>query len=248
MCVHHCTLAIQTSKDPNKGALTAHTKSLTRTRLHGTKPRAGGRQTSTVCGTRVRWFVTRASRGSGVRSSAGQLSAGSVGSGSAWEVGAFVGRDGCESCVLLCLCDPCVPCVSRLPPVSFYLSRLPPVSFYGKKTPGGAGTHTGHTRVTRAHTGTPHIQCRRTSQPSKPNDTRHTRTTTRRPKPWPSQQPQARSRPLPAADTEDFLPVLYTCVNRRLPLLGECPMGNLHKPRRRLQCRRSCSLTTASSR
>ena len=36
----------------------------------------------------------------------------------------------------------CIPCVSRLPPVSFYLpcvSRLPPVSFYRKRHRGAAG-------------------------------------------------------------------------------------------------------------
>ena len=38
-----------------------------------------------------------------------------------------------------------------------------------KKTPGGAGTHTGHTRDTHAHTRT-HGSHRRTSQPSKPNE------------------------------------------------------------------------------
>ena len=49
----------------------------------------------------------------------------------------------------------------------------------GKKTPGGAGTHTGHTRDTRAHTGTritqrdePHNQPNPTSYdtPSEPHD------------------------------------------------------------------------------
>ena len=52
----------------------------------------------------------------------------------------------------------------------------------GEKTPGVPG----HTRDTRAHTGT-RITVRRTSQPSKPTDTR--RTTTRRPNPRPTQQP-----------------------------------------------------------
>ena len=58
----------------------------------------------------------------------------------------------------------------------------------GKKTPGGAGTHTGHTRDTRAHTGT-RITPRRTSQITDPMNItcfiqtqRHTRTTTRRPR------------------------------------------------------------------
>ena len=53
---------------------------------------------------------------------------------------------------------------------------------YSEKTPGVPG----HTRDTRAHTGT-RITVRRTSQPSKPTDTR--RTTTRRPNPRPTQQP-----------------------------------------------------------
>ena len=83
----------------------------------------------------------------------------------------------------------------------------------GKKTPGGAGTrdtHGTHGR-TRAHG-----SHRRTSQPSKPNDTPHPHVA--RPRdgrnrlnrgrlPWPTQeQPQARSRPLPAADSEEAAP------------------------------------------
>ena len=82
------------------------------------------------------------------------------------------------------------------------LERLPTLPSTGKKTPGGAGTHTGHTGNTGArghrtdHTDEPH------NHPPKLNDT--PATTTRRPKPLPTQQPQeqpqARSRPLPAAD------------------------------------------------
>ena len=85
-----------------------------------------------------------------------------------------------------------------------------------KKTPGGAGTHTGHTRDTRAHTGT-RITHRRTSQPSKPNDTPgHPHATTRDGRnrgrlntstaASAQEQPQARSRPLPAADSEEAAP------------------------------------------
>ena len=50
----------------------------------------------------------------------------------------------------VCVPSPvCVPCVSRLPPVFFYL-----FSPNGKKTPGGAGTHTRETGQThRGHTG-----------------------------------------------------------------------------------------------
>ena len=60
----------------------------------------------------------------------------------------------------------------------------------------------GHTRYTRAHTGTRITQTNLTSIQTQ----RHTRTTTRRPKPRPTQQPQARSRPLPAADSEEAAP------------------------------------------
>ena len=76
----------------------------------------------------------------------------------------------------------------------------------GKKTPGGAGTHTDGTHTgdgthgrSGAHGHTDHTD-RRTSQPSKPNDTPFTRTTQlarpcdRRPKPRPTQQLQARYR------------------------------------------------------
>ena len=46
----------------------------------------------------------------------------------------------------------------------------------GKKTPGGAGTHTGHTRDTQAHKGTrAHGSHRQTSQPSKPSNTQPAR-------------------------------------------------------------------------
>ena len=68
-------------------------------------------------------------------------------------------------------------------PVHTVLYREP-----GKKTPGGAGTHTGHTRDTRAHTGTRITQTNLTTIQTQ----RHTRTTTRRPKPWPAQHPQGR--------------------------------------------------------
>ena len=52
-----------------------------------------------------------------------------------------------------------------------------PLQGTGKKSPGGAGTHTEHTRDTRDTRA--HGSHRRTSQPSKPNDTRHARTTSR---------------------------------------------------------------------
>ncbi len=71
----------------------------------------------------------------------------------------------------------------------------------GKKTPGGAGTHTGHTGHADAqrHTDESH------NQPNPP--TTHTpRTSARQPKPRRTQQPQARSRPLPAADSEEATP------------------------------------------
>ena len=75
----------------------------------------------------------------------------------------------------------------------------------GKKTPGGAGTHTGHTGHTGArghtgHTDEPH------NHPPKTNDT-----PARKPRPTqqpgqPQEQLQARSRPLPAADSEEAAP------------------------------------------
>ena len=74
---------------------------------------------------------------------------------------------------------------------------------YRKKDTGGAGTHTGHTS---AHADTRITQTNLTTIQTQ----RHTRTTTRRPKPQPTQQPQeqphARSRPLPAADSEEAAP------------------------------------------
>ena len=61
-------------------------------------------------------------------------------------------------------------------------------------------TH-GTRRRTRAHG-----SHRRTSQPSKFTNTHKTRTSARRPKPRPTQQPQAQSRPLPAVDSEEAAP------------------------------------------
>jgi hypothetical protein len=57
-------------------------------------------------------------------------------------------------------------------------------------------TH-GRTRAHGSH--------RRTSQPSQPTPTHLHRTTARRPDPRPSQQPQPRSQPLPAADSEHMV-------------------------------------------
>ena len=81
----------------------------------------------------------------------------------------------------------------------------------GKKTPGGAGTHTGHTRDTRAHTGT--RITRRTSQNRSnehnmfyPNPTTHPHDHATAATQQPHEQPQARSRPLPAADSEEAAP------------------------------------------
>ena len=61
------------------------------------------------------------------------------------------------------------------------------------------GTHTGHAGAQghTDHTDEPH---------NHPNSPTHTRTSARRPKPRPTQQPQARSRPLPAADSEEAAP------------------------------------------
>ena len=57
-----------------------------------------------------------------------------------------------------------------------YLLTLPVVQYCtGKKTPGGAGTHTGHTRDTRAHTGTRITQMNLTTIQTQ----RHTRTAAR---------------------------------------------------------------------
>ena len=73
----------------------------------------------------------------------------------------------------------------------------------GKKTPGGAGTHTGHTRDTQAHKGT---RITPTNLTTIQTHQHTTRTSARRPKPRPTQQPQARSRPLPAVDSEEAAP------------------------------------------
>ncbi len=62
----------------------------------------------------------------------------------------------------------------------------------GKKTPGGAGTHTGHADTQRHTDSTdePH------NHPNPPT-THNPHVTARRPKPRPTQEPQARSRPPP---------------------------------------------------
>jgi hypothetical protein len=73
----------------------------------------------------------------------------------------------------------------------------------------GEPRHNGTQGDTRAHG-----SHRRTSQPSQPNNPPNgpmltpkcTRTTARRPNPWPTQQPLPRSRPLPAADSEEAAP------------------------------------------
>jgi hypothetical protein len=94
----------------------------------------------------------------------------------------------------------------------------------GKKTPGGAGTHTGHTghadtRDTRTHKGT------RTTQTNLATIQTHQqhapRTSARRPKPRPTQQPQARSRPCVTGTGRETIATSYpdssnvgTCRNR----------------------------------
>jgi hypothetical protein len=75
----------------------------------------------------------------------------------------------------------------------------------GKKTPGGAGTHARDTRDTRTHKGTQTTQTNLTTIQTQFQQ--HTPSTSaRRPKPRPTQHPQARSRPLPAADSEEAAP------------------------------------------
>jgi hypothetical protein len=99
---------------------------------------------------------------------------------------------------------PCVPCVSRLPPVSFYRESACPVRVKrvpappgvflpgpgatGKKTPGGAGTHTGHTGHADAQRHTDHTAIQ-THQQHAP------RTSVRRPKPRPTLQELNSRRP-----------------------------------------------------
>ena len=91
----------------------------------------------------------------------------------------------------------------------------------GKKTPGGAGTHItvpvkrhrgepGHTRDTRTHKGTRTAQTSLTTVQTHQQHT--TRKSARRPKPRPTQQPQARSRPHPAADSEEAAFPVYCTV------------------------------------
>ena len=78
----------------------------------------------------------------------------------------------------VCLCAPACP-VSGVPCVS----RLPRCLYTGKHSPGGAGTHTGHTRDTRKHKG----KGTRTAQTNLTTIQTHqqhpTRTSARRPKP-----------------------------------------------------------------
>ena len=63
----------------------------------------------------------------------------------------FVYRSMCDPCAVWARVRPCVPCVSRVCPVCVpCVSRVCPGSprclfTYRKKTPGGAGTHKGHT-------------------------------------------------------------------------------------------------------
>ena len=74
-----------------------------------------------------------------------------------------------------------------------------------KKTPGEPG----HTRDTRGHTGTRIAQTNLTTKPTHTNAPANWhphRTTARRPDPRPTQQPQPRSRPLPAVDSEEAAP------------------------------------------
>jgi hypothetical protein len=101
------------------------------------------------------------------------------------------------------------------------MHRAETASRTGKKTPGGAETHTGHTRDTRAHTGTRITQTNLTTIQTHQHTTR---TTARRPKPRPTQQPQPRSRPLPAADSEEAATAkpTRTCIKHRLcgPMFG----------------------------
>jgi hypothetical protein len=93
--------------------------------------------------------------------------------------------------ILFVAVAPCGGC-ARESPVCVYRLPLCRSTGTGKQTPGGAGTHTGHTD-------------RRTSQPSQP--TTHPRETARRPNQRPTQvRPQPRSRPLPAADSEERPP------------------------------------------
>ena len=103
------------------------------------------------------------------------------------------------SCLFFARAGTCVSLRFPTPPCVGETARL---HFTGKKTPGGAGTHTGHTGHTGArghtdHTDEPH------NHPLKSNDT-----PARKPRPTqqPQEQPQARSRPLPAADSEEAAP------------------------------------------
>ena len=72
----------------------------------------------------------------------------------------------------------------------------------GKKTPGGAGTHTGHTgaRGHTDHTDEPH------NHPPKPKDTNPHENRDRLNSRKNSRKPGERSRPLPAADSEEAAP------------------------------------------
>ena len=110
---------------------------------------------------------------------------------------------------------------------------------YRKKTPGGAGRHTGHTS---AHADTRRTQTNLTSIQTQ----RHTRTTardSRNPKPRPTQQqqeqPQARSRPLPTADSERP----YSTGNKKSQSVSQSVISRSRRPRsplHRLSCLSMC--------
>ena len=142
--------------------------------------------------------------------------------GCAWEVDA-------ERCVLLCRCRP----------VDDVVGAVVGNGYTGKKTPGGAGRHTGHTS---AHADTRRTQTNLTSIQTQ----RHTRTTardSRNPKPRPTQQqqeqPQARSRPLPTADSERP----YRTGNKKSQSVSQSVISRSRRPRsplHRLSCLSMC--------
>ena len=144
--------------------------------------------------------------------------------------------------------QPAMPGVQSVQPDGLAFSadhpQRDPVTGQSKDT-GGAGTHTGHTS---AHADTQITETNKQPNPATthPHDqTRQPKPETGKPRPTQQQQeqPQARSRPLPAADSEEAAPsepdhlpppATGTCVcvqNTVHPARLPVPTGNLHEAR-----------------
>jgi len=100
-----------------------------------------------------------------------------------------------------------------------YRYRVPVKRHRGSRVPvkrhRGEPGHTRDTRNTRTHKGTQTTQTKLTTIETHQQHT--PRTSARRPKPRPTQQPQARGRPLPAADSEEAAPSEPDPASTRCP-------------------------------